>query len=395
MKNKILTKTVLLLSWVSLFTDISSEMLYPVIPIFLASMHYSAAFIGTLEGIAEFIAGLSKGYFGLLSDKLQRRLPFVQTGYMLSALAKPLMILIPSGWWVLLTRTLDRFGKGIRTASRDAMLSAEATPETKGRVFGFHRSMDTLGAAIGPTIALVFLWLYPSQYKWLFFAALIPGLVTFFFLFQLKEKRSKMVNSTQKVSFFSFFKYIKQSPQSYRFLLVGLLTFALFNSSDMFLLLKAKELQLTDTQTIALYIGYNLAYALLSLPAGILADKIGLNRVFLMGVIVFSLVYAGFAFASSLYMLIFLFTIYGFYAAATEGIAKAWISNLVEKNEVASAIGSYTALQSIAALLASIFAGIIWTNFGSQITFLLTASISALVFVYFILINSKVQPLQK
>jgi len=395
MKNKILTKTVLLLSWVSLFTDISSEMLYPVIPIFLASMHYSAAFIGTLEGIAEFIAGLSKGYFGILSDKMQRRLPFVQTGYMLSAFAKPLMILIPSGWWVLLTRTLDRFGKGIRTASRDAMLSAEATPDTKGRVFGFHRSMDTLGAAIGPTIALVFLWLYPSQYKWLFIAAIIPGLVTFFFLFQLKEKRRNMVNSTQKVSFFSFFRYIKHSSLSYRLLLVGLLTFALFNSSDMFLLLKAKELQLSDTQTIALYIGYNLAYALLSLPAGILADKIGLNRVFLMGVITFSLVYTGFAFASNLYMLIFLFTIYGFYAAATEGIAKAWISNLVNKNEVASAIGSYTALQSIAALLASIFAGIIWTKFGSQSTFLITASISALVFIYFILINSKIQPLQK
>ena len=395
MKSKILTKTVLLLSWVSLFTDISSEMLYPVIPIFLASMHYSAAFIGVLEGIAEFIAGLSKGYFGLLSDKLQRRLPFVRLGYILSAFAKPMMILIPAGWWVLLTRTLDRFGKGIRTASRDAMLSAEATPETKGRVFGFHRSMDTLGAAIGPAIALIFLWFYPNQYKWLFIAALIPGLVTIFFLSQLNEKKVKPLNVSKKVSFFSFFKYIKHSPKAYRFLLVGLLTFALFNSSDMFLLLKAKELQLSDTQTIALYIGYNLVYALLSLPAGMLADKIGLNRVFLMGVFIFGLVYAGFAFATSLIVLIILFAVYGFYAAATEGIGKAWITNLVDKNEVASAIGSYTALQSIAALLASIFAGIIWTTFGSQTTFILTASMSMLVFIYFILISSNIRPSQK
>lgn len=391
MKSKILTTTVLLLSWVSLFTDISSEMLYPVIPMFLASMNYSAAFIGLLEGMAEFIAGLSKGYFGLWSDKLQRRLPFVRTGYMLSAFAKPLMILIPSGWWVLFTRTLDRFGKGVRTASRDAMLSAEATPETKGRVFGFHRSMDTLGAAIGPAIALVFLWFYPNQYKWLFIAALLPGLITIIFLFKLKEKKVVSNNSTKKVSFFSFFKYIKHSSKSYRFLITGLLLFALFNSSDMFLLLKARELNLSDSAVIGLYIGYNLVYALLSVPAGMLADKIGLNKVFVIGVFIFAMVYAGFAYASGLLMLVILFAAYGFYAAATEGIGKAWISNVVNKNEVASAIGSFTALQSLAALLASVFAGLIWTKFGSQATFLLTAVISLLVVLYFIAMGSKIR----
>lgn len=395
MKIKFLTTTVLLLSWVSLFTDISSEMLYPVIPMYLASMNYSAAFIGLLEGVAEFIAGLSKGYFGLWSDKLQRRLPFVRTGYMLSAFAKPLMILIPAGWWVLITRTIDRFGKGVRTASRDAMLSEEATPETKGRVFGFHRSMDTLGAAIGPAIALVFLWFYPNQYKWLFIAALIPGLITLFFLFRLKEKKKDTQGSKKKVSFFSFFSYIKQSSTSYRLLITGLLLFALFNSSDMFLLLKAKELNLPDSTVIALYIGYNLVYALFSVPAGMLADKIGLNRVFVLGVVVFAMVYAGFAFASSLILLVVLFAVYGFYAAATEGIGKAWISNVVNKNEVAGAIGSFTALQSAAALLASVFAGFIWTKFGSQATFLLTAIISLLVVLYFLAINSKIKLMEK
>lgn len=391
MKTKILTTTVLLLSWVSLFTDISSEMLYPVIPIYLASMHYSAAFIGLLEGIAEFIAGLSKGYFGLWSDKLQKRLIFVRTGYILSAFAKPTMILIPAGWWVLFTRTLDRFGKGIRTASRDAMLSEEATPETKGRVFGFHRSMDTLGAAVGPAIALLFLWFYPNQYQWLFIAALIPGIITLFFLFRLKEKKKTPQFTTSKVNFFSFLGYIKTSSKSYRLLIIGLLLFALFNSSDMFLLLKAKELGLSDSEVIGLYIGYNLVYAIFSVPAGMLADKIGLNKVFVLGVMIFAFVYAGFAFASSLIMLVVLFAVYGFYAASTEGIGKAWISNVVNKSEVAGAIGSYTALQSTAALLASIFAGILWTKFGSKTTFLLTAIISLLVVFYFIAIGSKVE----
>lgn len=359
---------------------------------YLASLDYSASFIGILEGIAEFIAGISKGYFGIWSDKIQRRLPFVRVGYALSALAKPFMILIPAGWWILLTRTLDRFGKGVRTASRDAMLSAESTPETKGRVFGFHRSMDTLGAAIGPAIALLFLWIYPYQYQyqWLFLFALIPGLITIALLFIVKEKVDSRVQKKEKTSFFSFISFIKKSSKSYKFLLWGLLIFALFNSSDMFLLLKAKELHLPDSYVIELYIIYNLVYALFSVPAGILADKIGLNKVFIIGIFVFAFVYAGFAYADSFTFLLILFVVYGFYAAATEGIGKAWISNIVDKSQVASAIGSYTALQSIASLLASIMAGFVWIAMDSKATFIMTSLMSFLVAIYFIVIRSRI-----
>lgn len=374
----------------SLFTDISSEMLYPVIPMYLASLDYSASFIGILEGIAEFIAGISKGYFGVWSDKIQRRLPFVRVGYALSALAKPLMILIPAGWWILLTRTFDRFGKGVRTASRDAMLSAESTPETKGRVFGFHRSMDTLGAAIGPAIALLFLWVYPHQYKWLFLFALIPGLITIALIFVVKEKVVSSVQKKEKTSFFSFISYIRKSSKSYKFLLWGLLIFALFNSSDMFLLLKAKELHMPDDYVIGLYIVYNLVYALFSVPAGILADKIGLNKVFIIGIFVFAFVYAGFAYADSFIFLLILFIVYGFYAAATEGIGKAWVSNIVDKSQVASAIGSYTALQSLASLLASVIAGIVWTVYNSFVIFLLTSIIAFFVAIYFMVFSSRI-----
>ncbi len=390
MKKKILTRTIILLSFVSLFTDIASEMLYPVIPMYLVSINYSAAFIGVLEGVAEFIAGLSKGYFGIWSDKIQRRLPFVRTGYILSALAKPLMIIIPSAWWILLTRTLDRFGKGIRTASRDAMLSAESTPETKGRIFGFHRSMDTLGAAIGPAIALLYLYFFPGQYTWLFIFALLPGLVTIGFLWKLKEKPSSTEKNNNKISFLSFFKYVKHSPKSYRLLIAGLLVFALFNSSDMFLLLKAKELNYTDAEVIGLYIFYNMVYALLSYPAGTLADRFGLNKIFIFGILVFALVYAGFAFTSSLGILLVLFFAYGFYSAATEGISKAWICNLVDKNETASAIGSFTAFQSVASMLASVIAGVLWTAFGATVAFSATAIISLLVVVYLLIVNKKI-----
>ena len=153
----------------------ASEMLYPVMPLFLRDIGFSIALIGLLEGVAEATAGLSKGYFGQLSDVTGRRLPFVRLGYALSALSKPLMAISTHAWWIFTVRTTDRLGKGLRTAARDALLSAEATPGTKARVFGLHRAMDTTGAFIGPALALLFLFLYPGEYKWLFVMALFPG----------------------------------------------------------------------------------------------------------------------------------------------------------------------------------------------------------------------------
>ena len=176
---KIITRTIVILSVISLFTDIASEMLYPVLPMFLTSIGFSVALIGILEGVAEATAGLSKGYFGHLSDSIDRRKPFIQVGYSLSAISKPLMALLTFPLWIFGTRTLDRLGKGIRTGARDAVLSAETTAEFKGRVFGFHRAFDTIGAALGPFAALLFLMIYPAQYKTLFLLAIIPGMAVF------------------------------------------------------------------------------------------------------------------------------------------------------------------------------------------------------------------------
>ena len=167
--RKFLTRNIWILSLVSLFTDIASEMLYPIMPLYLKSIGFSIIFIGILEGLAEATAGLSKGYFGNWSDNIGKRLPFIQLGYGLSALAKPLMAIFQYPLWVFSIRTLDRLGKGVRTGARDALLSDETTPEFKGRVFGFHRSLDTLGAVLGPSLAFLYLIFIPSNISHCFF----------------------------------------------------------------------------------------------------------------------------------------------------------------------------------------------------------------------------------
>lgn len=382
MKN--ISRTVWVLSLVSLFTDTASEMLYPIMPIYLQSIGFSIVLIGILEGVAEATAGLSKGYFGKWSDNIGKRLPFVQVGYMLSGLSRPMMGMFVAPIWIFFSRTLDRFGKGIRTAARDAILSDEATPETKGNVFGFHRAMDTLGAVIGPLLALLYLYFYPAQYKTLFFIAFIPSLFAVGASFLIKEKQSTPKVNLKKTSFFDFLKYWKMAPSKYRKLVFGLLLFAIFNSSDIFLLLKAKQSGLSDTMVIGVFIFYNLIYAGFAWPLGSLADKLGLKNIFIFGLIIFSVVYFGIGLSDNSYVIIGLFFLYGLYSAATEGISKAWISNISDKADTATAIGTYAGFQSICAMIASTIAGLIWYNFGAEATFILTGSITLFLVFYFI-----------
>jgi MFS family permease len=370
---KIITRTVIILSAVSFCTDIASEMLYPVMPMYLTSIGFSVVLIGFLEGLAEAAAGLSKGYFGHLSDTRGERKRFIQFGYSLSAVSKPLMAVLSFPLWIFGVRTLDRLGKGIRAGARDAMLSAETTPEYKGRVFGFHRAFDTLGATLGPLAALVFLLFYPNQYKILFLLAFIPGVLAIALTMYVKEKPRQLA-PTEKPKFFAFLKYWKTAPLQFRFLVVGLLFFALINSSDIFLLLMMRYQGATDLQVIGVYVFYNLIYALLSYPMGALGDKIGLKTTFILGLAFFAFVYGGIIFATSTMAFLLIFFIYGIYAAGTEGISKAWISNIVPNGEVATAIGFYTGMQSVCTLFASGMAGWLWYVFSPAITFGVSAS---------------------
>ena len=365
----------------------ASEMLYPIMPIYLKEIGFSIVLIGILEGFAEAIAGLSKGYFGKLSDNSGKRAPFVQIGYAFSAISKPLIALFVYPLWIFMCRTIDRVGKGVRTGARDALLSDEATPETKAKVFGFHRSMDTTGAVLGPAFALVYLYYYPKDYQNLFFIAFIPGVLAVLATLLLKDKENKKTeNQASKpkipIPFFSFLDYWKQSPESYRKLVVGLLAFTLFNSSDIFLLLKAKDAGIDDTYIIGIYIFYNLIYALFAFPIGILADKVGFKKMMLLGFSIFAIVYFGMSFTNDITIFIGLFFLYGIYAAATEGISKAWISTISDKKDVATAIGSYSGFQSVFSMLASSLAGLIWYNFGAMATFLVSAIATVCVVFY-------------
>jgi len=355
-----------------MLADIASEMLYPVIPVYLKEIGFSVLFIGILEGIAELVVGISKGYFGKRSDEIGERLPFVKLGYFLSAISKPLMPVFANPIWIFLARTTDRLGKGVRTAARDALLSQEATPQTKARVFAFHRGWDTAGAVIGPLLALLFLNYFPSQYVSLFYLAFIPGIFSVLLIFLVKEKK-KPVSTLTKKTFFSFFKYGNVATAEYKHLVAGLILFAIANSSDLFLLLKAKQITGSDESTIFSYILYNLVYAVSSYPMGMLADRIGMKKVFIGGLAIFALVYAGFAYAESPSMVYALFCLYGLYAAATEGIAKAWITNLAHDKNTGTAIGFYTSCQSISTFIASLLMGVIWQTAGSKAGFILSA----------------------
>lgn len=382
MKRKIITRNIWLLSLVSLLTDVASEMLYPIMPIYLKSIGFSILLIGVLEGFAEATAGLSKGYFGSMSDNIGKRLPFVQIGYAFSALSKPMMAAFIYPLWVFFARAIDRLGKGVRTGARDALLSDEATPETKGMVFGFHRSMDTFGAVLGPLFALIYLAYHPANYKILFLIAFLPGILAIAFTFLIKEKKKERIEPKTKIRFLDFIRYWKTSPGNYKKLVIGLLVFTLFNSSDVFLLLKIKEAGYNDTTVIGVYIFYNLIYALCSYPLGILADKIGMKEIFVSGLLLFALTYIGMAYAESILIFFGLFFLYGIYAAATEGIAKAWITNISSREKTATAIGTYTAFQSIATMIASSLAGLIWFRFGASYTFLTSAIIAIIVAIY-------------
>jgi MFS family permease len=299
------------------------------------------------------------------------RVPFVRWGYTLSAISKPLMALFIFPLWVFFVRTIDRLGKGVRTGARDAMLSDEATKENKGTVFGFHRALDTAGAAIGPFAALIFLYFYPGQYQWLFVIAVLPGIVAVSLTFLLHDKKGS-VTIKRSPGFLSFLSYWKTATKQYKLLVIGLLVFTLFNSSDAFLLLAIKSKGFSDAYMIGIYIFYNLVYALLSLPVGMLADKFGLARTLIVGFIVFALVYSLIGFAVLTWQFILVFGLYALYAASTEGISKALISNIAEKERTATAIGFYTSFASIITMLASSLAGILWFTFGMKTMFVIS-----------------------
>jgi MFS family permease len=286
---------------------------------------------------------------------------------------------------VIIARITDRIGKGIRNAPRDALLGTYSDSTNSGAVFGFHRAMDTVGAVAGPLTAILLLHFFPGDYTLIFVLAFIPSILAI--VFALKVKEVKIIKEAKHK--YSVREFWNSAPVDYKILLTLFTIFSFANSSDVFLILKSRDIAKTDTIAILGYVFYNVIYAVSSYPIGILADKIGKKRIFIFGMYVFSIVYLGFALNDSFYFMWLLFTLYGIYASSTEGVSKAWISDLVENKYRGTAIGLLTGMTSISVMSGSVFAGVLWDKFGAEIPFLISSIISAAVATFLLLYSKK------
>ncbi len=355
------------LGLVSFFADLSSEIVYPLFPLFVTSvLGLPVAALGIIEGIAEATASITKYPFGQAADRTGRRRPFVLAGYTLGGLGK-LAIALATGWPAALAgRFTDRLGKGMRTAPRDDLIAANTRPGQQGLAFGLHRSMDTLGAVIGPLVALALVQA-EIPLRWIFAIAVAPGLLSVLaIVLFVRERREEPRPGAFRPS-------LPASP-AFRWLLAGSLLFAVGNSSDMFILLKAQDVGLETSAIILLYVLYNLVYSAGSLPLGGLSDRIGQYPLVIAGYGAFAVVYLGFATAGSGWALAGLFAAYGLYIAATEGTSKALIGRAIPTGERASALGLYYTATGLASFAASALGGLLWSAVGPWATFSLGAA---------------------
>ncbi len=360
---------------VSFFADISSEMLYPLTPILLtAVLGAPVAVVGLIEGVAEAIASLVKPVAGRLSDRAGKRVPFMVSGYALAALGKPLIALAQTWPLVLFARSVDRLGKGVRTGARDAYIADSVDPKDRGRAFGWHRGFDTAGAVLGPLLSLLLLWLTRDNLRLVVWLAFIPAAISVYFVSRLREvppaKKPEVepVDAHARVALGSRFRWY-----------VGVwAVFAVSNSSDVFIILRAKDVGLSTTVVVLLYVLYNAVYAVASPRLGALSDRIGRRSLLIGGLLVFAGVYAGLAVASSAWQLVLLFAVYGVYMAATEGAGKALAVDLVPAGGRAAAVGALGMVTGIATLLASLIAGVLWTAVGPWAAFAFGATGAAL-----------------
>jgi MFS family permease len=368
-----LPRTVVMLGVVSLLTDASSEMIYPLLPLFLATtLGAGATFIGLIEGVAESTASLLKLASGWWSDRLGRRKAIVVAGYTVSACARPLVALAGAGWHVLAIRFTDRVGKGVRSAPRDALLAASTPPASWGKAFGFHRAMDHTGAIIGPLVATALLALGLTDLRVLFALAAIPGLLAVAVLvFAVREETPVAPSSTPtfRLTFAPF------SPR-FKSVLAVITLFTLGNSSDAFLLLKAHAVGISAAWIPLLWLLLHVTKAASSTPAGALSDRIDRPRLILAGWMIYAAVYAGFALADTAWQIWSLFAFYGLFFGLTEGAEKAYVADLAPAEHRGTAYGLYHAAVGLAALPASLLMGLVWERVSPGAAFGLGAGLA-------------------
>ena len=367
---------IIFLGLVSFFADISSEMVYPIIPLYLtAAFGATPLLVGFIEGIAESLASLLKVYSGYLTDKYQKKKPVAFIGYATGLIYKIALLVSTSWTGILISRIIDRIGKGIRTSPRDVMVSESAKETDRGQAFGIHKALDMLGSAIGIILSYFILLRFKdntSSYKLIFIISIIPAVIALLMFIFIKEKNT-VYPQKERQGFFNQFKNLDQKLKMY--LLISMI-FTLGNSSNSFLLLRANTAGFDATSVILLYFIYNVTASLLAIPFGRMSDRFGRKNILITGYIIFAVVYFGFGIADTKIGFMLLFMLYGIYTATTAGVERALITDISPANLKGTMLGLQQTIVGISLFFASIIFGFLWNNFGSFIPFAFGATLS-------------------
>lgn len=347
----------------SFFTDTSTKMVYSVMPLFLLSIGASKTTISLIEGIAESTASLLKAISGYWSDKIGKNKPFMIIGYGITAIITPLYALARIPIQILFFRFFERIGKGLRAAPRDSLISGSIKKNEAGKTFGFQKAMDNSGAIVGPLIAFLLLSIFPLNYSYIFLLATIPAILgVLTIIIFIKEAKAEKKETTNKIS-------LKLLPKKFYFFLIIIFVFTLGNSADALLLVKTSETGIDKSYIPFVYMIFNTVSVLLAIPIGKLSDRIGREKLIILGFIVYAIVYYFFGRFNSINVFIFLFMLYGFYSALTDGSQKAMISDIVSKDLKGTGFGIYHAVLGITLLPASLIAGLLYDKVNSNAPF--------------------------
>lgn len=346
----------------SFLTDTTTKMVYAVMPLFLMSIGASKIELSLIEGVAESTASVLKALSGWWSDKVGKNKPFMVVGYAITAIISPLFSIVTSPMQVLMLRFTERVGKGIRTAPRDSLIAGSSSENKKGKSFGFHKAMDNSGAIIGPLLAFTVLSVFPGGYRKVFLLAAVPGLLgVFTIIFFIKEAKKHKTSLPGKIE-------LKDFPLRFYMFLAIAFIFTLGNSTDALLLVKANDIGITAVFIPLVYLIFNSVSVIFAIPAGILSDKIGRERLIIFGYLLYSLIYFGFGRTNEKMTVILLFALYGLYSAATDGVQKALVADLIDKNR-GTGLGIYNSLIGITLLPASLIAGFLYDKINNQAPF--------------------------
>jgi MFS family permease len=356
----------------SFFTDTSVKMIYSIMPLFLLSIGATKTELSLIEGVAESTASVLKAVSGWWSDKIGKNKPFMIIGYGITAIITPIYALAVSPFQILYLRFVERVGKGVRTAPRDSLIAGSTENRKTGRSFGFHKAMDNSGAIIGPLLAFLVLALFPGDYRKVFIFAAIPAIIgVMAIIFLVKEAKKRKEDLPGKINFKDF------SRRYYVFLLIAFV-FTLGNSTDALLLVKAEDVGISVTYIPLVYLIFNSVSVIFAVPMGILSDKIGRERLIIFGYLLYALIYFGFGRTSATASIIMLFALYGLYSAATDGIQKALVSDLIDKDKRGTGMGIYNAILGMTLLPASIIAGVMYDRLNASAPFYFGASMAFL-----------------